>query len=152
MTESEIVGWHHRLNGHDFEQTLGVGDGQRSLACCSPWGHKELDTNERLNNDIAVLTSNLSSLEMCTSHISLFPPLPLFSPDVSAMAPWFCQLLHTFLSLQVGATPEACLSPVSGPSACLSPHVLVNWSLWLMQIIALPLDLFLHWWPCLLSH
>ena len=84
MTESEIVGWHHRLNGHYFEQTQGVGEGQRSLACCSPWGHKELDTNERLNNDIAVLTSKLSSLEMCTSHISLFPPLPLFSPDVKS--------------------------------------------------------------------
>ena len=41
--EDEIVGWHHRLNGHEFEQTLGVGDGQGSLACCSPWGHKELD-------------------------------------------------------------------------------------------------------------
>ena len=49
MTEDDMVGWHHQLNGHEFEQALGVGDGQRSLACCSPWGHKELDTNERLN-------------------------------------------------------------------------------------------------------
>ena len=39
-------GWHHQLNGHEFEQTLGVGDGQGSLVCCSPWGHKELDHNE----------------------------------------------------------------------------------------------------------
>ena len=38
--------WHHRLNGHEFEYTLGVGDGQGSLVCCSPWGHKELDTTE----------------------------------------------------------------------------------------------------------
>ena len=38
-TEDEIVGWHHRLNGHEFEQALGVGDGQESLVCCSPWGH-----------------------------------------------------------------------------------------------------------------
>ena len=44
MTEGEMVGWHHRLDGHEFEQSLGVGDGQGSLACCSPWGHKELDT------------------------------------------------------------------------------------------------------------
>ena len=43
------VGWHHQLNGHEFEQALGVGDGQGSLACCSPWGCKELDTTERLN-------------------------------------------------------------------------------------------------------
>ena len=49
MTENEMVGWHHRLNGHEFEQALGVGDGQGSLVCCSPWGHKELDTTERLN-------------------------------------------------------------------------------------------------------
>ena len=46
MTEHEIVGWHHRLNGHEFEQTLGESDGQRSLACCSPCGHKESDTTE----------------------------------------------------------------------------------------------------------
>ena len=47
--EDEMVGWYHQLNGHEFEQTLGVDDGQRSLVCCSPWGHKELDTVERLN-------------------------------------------------------------------------------------------------------
>ena len=47
-TEDEMVGWHHRLNGHEFEQTLGVGDGQGSLACCSPWGCKESDMAQRL--------------------------------------------------------------------------------------------------------
>ena len=49
MTEDEMVGWHHRLNGHDFEQTVGVGDGQGSLVYCSPWGCKELDMTEPLN-------------------------------------------------------------------------------------------------------
>ena len=44
MTEDEMVGWHHRLNGQEFEQTLGDSEGQASLVCCSPWGHKELDT------------------------------------------------------------------------------------------------------------
>ena len=48
-TEDEMVGWHHRLNGHEFVSTLGVGDGQGGLLCCSPWDHKELDTIERLN-------------------------------------------------------------------------------------------------------
>ena len=48
-TEDEMVGWHHQLNGYEFEQTLGVGDGQGGLACCSPWGHKELDATEWLN-------------------------------------------------------------------------------------------------------
>ena len=48
-TEDEMVGWHHRLNGHDFEQAPGVGDGQRSQGRCSPWGHKGSDTTEQLN-------------------------------------------------------------------------------------------------------
>ena len=47
-TEDDIVGWHHRLNGHEFEQAPGVGDGQGSLAYCSAWGCKESDTTERL--------------------------------------------------------------------------------------------------------
>ena len=45
-TEDEMVGWHHQLNGHKFEQALGVGDGQESLACCSPWGRRESDMTE----------------------------------------------------------------------------------------------------------
>ena len=49
MTEDGVVGWRHRLDGREFEQALGVGDGQRSLACYSPWGCKELDMTERLN-------------------------------------------------------------------------------------------------------
>ena len=44
-----MVGWHHQLNGHEFEQTLGYSEGQGSLACCSPWGCKELDMTEQLN-------------------------------------------------------------------------------------------------------
>ena len=46
-----MVGWHHRFNGHEFEQALGDGEGQGSLACCSPWGHKESDMTEQLNNN-----------------------------------------------------------------------------------------------------
>ena len=49
MTEDEMVGWHHRLDGHEFEQAPGVGERQGSLACCSPWGRKELDMTEILN-------------------------------------------------------------------------------------------------------
>ena len=49
MTEDEMVGGHHPLNGHEFEKTLGVGDGQGGLECCSPWGHKDLDTTDQLN-------------------------------------------------------------------------------------------------------
>ena len=50
-TEDEMVGWHHRLNGHESEQTPGDSEGQWSLGCCSPWGRKVLDTTEQLNNN-----------------------------------------------------------------------------------------------------
>ena len=49
MTEDGMVGWHHQLDGHEFEQARGVGDGQGDLACCSPCGHKESDTTEGPN-------------------------------------------------------------------------------------------------------
>ena len=57
MTEDETVGWHHLLNNHEFEQTPGDGEGQGTLVCCSPWGHKESDMTEQLNNN------NLNSRE-----------------------------------------------------------------------------------------
>ena len=49
MTEDKMVGCHHRLDGHEFKQAVGVGGGQGSLACCGPWGHKQSDTTEQLN-------------------------------------------------------------------------------------------------------
>ena len=55
MTEDKLVGWHHWLNGHELEQALGDGEGQESLACCSPWGHEELDMTEQLNNNNILL-------------------------------------------------------------------------------------------------
>ena len=51
VTEDEMVGWHHQLNGHKFEQAVGDGEGPGSLACCNPLGHKELDMTELLNNN-----------------------------------------------------------------------------------------------------
>ena len=50
MTKDEMVGWYHRLNGHEFEEALCVGDGQGSMLCCSPGSHKELKMTEQLNN------------------------------------------------------------------------------------------------------
>ena len=57
MTEDKIVGWHHQLNGHEFEQSPGDGEGQESMACCSPWGLKVLDRIEQdsVNNRIVVV-------------------------------------------------------------------------------------------------
>ena len=49
-TENEMVGWHHRFHGHEFEPALGDSEGQKSLVCCSPWGSRESDKTERLNN------------------------------------------------------------------------------------------------------
>ena len=57
-TEDEMVGWHHRLKGHEFEQAPGVGEGQGSLACCGPWGRRESDTTERLNNKQSGMAPN----------------------------------------------------------------------------------------------
>ena len=51
MTEDEVVGWHHCLDGHEFEQTQGDNKGQGSLVCCSPQGHKELDTTQQMNDN-----------------------------------------------------------------------------------------------------
>ena len=51
MTEDEMVGWHHQVNGPEFEQVSGDGEGQRGLECCSPWGRKDLDMTGKLNNN-----------------------------------------------------------------------------------------------------
>ena len=63
MTENEMVGWHHRLNAHEFEQTPGDSEEQGSLACCCPWDHKELDMTEQLNN-VNVNVKSLSLVQL----------------------------------------------------------------------------------------
>ena len=78
MTEDEMVGWHPQLNGHGFGWTPGVGDGQGGLACCSPWGHKELDMTERLN---------WTELTMLSSDEVLFLD-DLFSPSMIEIWEW----------------------------------------------------------------
>ena len=64
MTEEEMVAWHHRLNEHQFEQTLEDGEGQGSLVCSSPWGCKEADTTEGLNNNASIM-NKLSPYFVC---------------------------------------------------------------------------------------
>ena len=59
-TEDKMIGWHHRLNGHEFEQVVGDGEGQGSLVCCSPWGHRESDMTEQLNNSLGLPQSSLT--------------------------------------------------------------------------------------------
>ena len=66
MTEDWMVGWHHRLNGHEFEYILGFGDGQGGLACCSPRGCKESDTTEQLNSTDSFSDSVITESLCCT--------------------------------------------------------------------------------------
>ena len=56
-----MVGWHHQFNGHEFEQAPGDGEGQGSLECCSPWGCKQQDTAEQLNNNKVISSANIFS-------------------------------------------------------------------------------------------
>ena len=70
ITEDEMVGWHHRLNGHEFEYTLGFGEGQGGLVCCSPWGCKELDMTEQLNWTELINTNNKCG-RVCEEKVSL---------------------------------------------------------------------------------
>ena len=82
-TEDEMVGWHHQLDGHECKQAPGVGDGQWGLACCSPWGHKELDTTEQLNwTELKVTIQNILS-----SESSLMPLLQLLAQTITDLLP-----------------------------------------------------------------
>ena len=76
MSEDEMVGWHHQLNGHEFEQAPEVGEGQGSLACCRSQGHKQSDTTEQLNNNTAWKASRIWLLfapsHTSSSHSKLF--------------------------------------------------------------------------------
>ena len=69
MTEDEMDGWHHRLDGHDFEQALGDDEGQGSQACYSPWGCKESDTTEQLNNKGRESPGDLTCFKSCLVNL-----------------------------------------------------------------------------------
>ena len=72
MTENEMVGCHHQLNGHEFEQALGVGDGQGSLVCYSPWGHKEQDTTERLYFTLLTLLTKIRLVKSMVFQVVMY--------------------------------------------------------------------------------
>ena len=69
MTEDEMVGWHHRLNGYKSEQAQEDGEGQRNLAYCSPQGHRELDMSEQLNNNNKDLQMGKRYMKMCSTSL-----------------------------------------------------------------------------------
>ena len=73
-TEDEMAGWNHQLNGREFGQTLGVGDGQGGLACCNSWRRKESDTTERLNwTDAAIETHSSDHYEAVRKAVFKYP-------------------------------------------------------------------------------
>ena len=78
----EMVGWHHRLNRHEFEYILGVVDGEGGLACCSPWGHKESNKTERLNNHLE--QDDLT--DKCKANVSNAPGC--HDQGTNILSPW----------------------------------------------------------------
>ena len=77
MTEDKMDGWHHQLNAREFEQTLGDGEGQGSLACCSPWGCRESDLTQQLNNDNVIVDSKQTILVLrAKTGRNKFPQTP----------------------------------------------------------------------------
>ena len=95
MTEDEMVGWHHQLDGYEFEQALGVGDGQGSLVCCSPWGHKESDMTKWLN------WTELNNQNQQDTYIKVTPPTPPQHPPSSSFFPFhfFIRLRYSWVGL-----------------------------------------------------
>ena len=88
-TEDEMVRWHHQHDGHKFEKTPGVGDGQGSLGCCTPWGRKESDMTERLN----WIKSQVDGLD--TQYIPIFVVhLPTFWWSMMSNPRWQCPFFH----------------------------------------------------------
>jgi len=80
--KDEMFGWHHWLNGHEFEQALGDGEGQGNPACCSPWGHKWSDTPERLNNSNNIINKISPPGEIQLFHSPLTFIKRLFSSSL----------------------------------------------------------------------
>ena len=86
--QREMVGWHHWLNGHEFEQAPGVGEGQGSLACCSPWGSKESDTTERLNSNNRIFFHSVSTNSVKEFQFSMCWPTLILIAGAAEVWRW----------------------------------------------------------------
>ena len=100
--------WHHGLNGHEFEQGVGVGDEQGSLACCSPWGHEELDTPEQLNGK---KKKNPQTIDPCPRHVFL----ELKSPYIVTSQSKLLLVLQLSESYASQCSAMCLLHPLCGP-------------------------------------
>ena len=129
MAEDEMVGWHHRLNGHEFEQALGDGEGQGSLACCRSWGHKESDTTELLNNNNKVYNSIMSKkcshpnlkitwlLKNANHHLNLQWVITFLPVEGLATTSWELSLTTWFYKYEVTGPCNRCPSAHSAKSS-----------------------------------
>ena len=112
--KDKMAGWHHEVNGPEFEQTPGVGEGQESLACCSPWGHKESDTTQWLNNNKELFSTSKTDPSECSTQ---------------GLVNWFLVFLFFFttlrFSLNTGSPHGSLLFHLHYPPLCcyhLSPY------------------------------
>ena len=105
MTENEMVGWHHRVDGHEFEQAPGVGDRQGSLVCCSPWGRKESDTTEWLN---WTELNWVRKISLISRMRNMWSPYLLYGQGSAPLCPCHCQY------------------PLEAKSSCLPCSVIVS--------------------------
>ena len=102
MTEDEMAGWHHRLNGHGFGWTLRVSDGQGGLACCSSWGHKELDMTERLKwTEVEKFVGNvLRKIKIHWSNILKEQPASCLKGD-EVRNTYICTLIYICMCIYI---------------------------------------------------
>ena len=107
MTEDEMVGWHHQLDGHELEQAPGVGDGQGSLVCCNSWGCKESDTTERLNwTSVCQVSLSITNWWSLTKLMSIESVMP--SNDLILCHPLFL-LPPIFPNIRVFSESALCI-------------------------------------------
>ena len=129
MTEDEMAGWHHQLNGHEFAWTPGVGDGQGGLVCYNSWGRKELDTTEQLNwTELTSITSHIHNWVLFLIWLHLFILSGVISPLFSSRIPTnlgnssFSVLAFLLFILFMGFSRKEYWSVLSFPSP--GDHVL----------------------------
>ena len=100
-TEDEMVGWHQQLDGHEFEQALGIGDGQGSLVCCSPWDCKESDMTEWLNWTKGHMTSHRSEVRAGDYHLlpfaGVYVQAELAFSSLLILYKFYCRLIIPFV-------------------------------------------------------